>query len=108
MKRSMKAALLSGLVFPGVGQWYERRRGLALLFALPALVAGYVYLNHSLEEANAIAGQILSGAMPLDPAALAARMEAQPTPLAVTLCGVVFVVCWVGSVIEALLRKQRL
>jgi hypothetical protein len=107
MKRSMKAALLSGLVFPGVGQWYQGRRGLALLFALPALVAGYVYLNHSLDEANALAGQILSGTMPLDPAAIEARMEAQPTPLSVTLCAVVFVVCWVGSVIEALMRKER-
>jgi hypothetical protein len=107
MNRSTKAALLSGLVFPGVGQWYERRRGLALLFAVPALVAGYVYLNHSLDEANAIAGQILSGAVALDPAAIAAKLENQPTPLSMTLCGVVFVACWVGSVIEALLRKQR-
>jgi hypothetical protein len=105
MNRSMKAALLSGLVFPGVGQWYQHRRGIALLFALPALVAGYVYLNHSLDEANAIAGQILSGAVALDPAAIAAKLENQPTPLSMTLCGVVFVVCWVGSVLEALVRK---
>jgi len=105
MNRSTKAALLSGLVFPGIGQWYQGRRGLALLFALPALVAGYVYLNHSLDEANAIAGQILSGATALDPAAIEARLESQPTPLSVVLCGVVFLVCWVGSVVEALVRK---
>jgi hypothetical protein len=107
MNRSTKAALLSGLVFPGVGQWYQRRLGVALLFALPALVAGYVYLNHSMDEANALAGQILSGSVALDPAALEAKLENQPTPLSVTLCGVVFLVCWVGSVIEALVRKQR-
>jgi hypothetical protein len=106
MNRSTKAALLSGLVFPGIGQWYLRRLGLALLFALPALVAGYVYLDHSLDEANAIAGQILSGAVALDPAALEAKLESQPTPLSVTLCGVVFLVCWAGSVAEALLRKS--
>ena len=40
MKRSKgAAALLSALVFPGVGQWYLSRRRLALLFAVPALVA---------------------------------------------------------------------
>jgi hypothetical protein len=105
MNRSTKAALLSGLVFPGIGQWYQRRRGLALLFALPALVAAYVYLDHSVDEANAIAGQILSGAVALDPAALEARLEAMPTPPSMTLCGVVFLACWVGSVVEALLRK---
>jgi hypothetical protein len=105
MNRSTKAALLSGLVFPGVGQWFQGRRGMALLFALPALVAGYAYLNHSLDEANALAGQIMSGAVALDPAALEAKLENQPTPLWVTLCGVVFLLCWVGSVIEALRRR---
>lgn len=99
------AALLSALVFPGVGQWYLGRRRLALLFALPALVAGCVYLNFALDEANALTGQLLSGTLPLDPAALAARLEARPTPLSVSLSGWVFALCWVGSVVEAWLRK---
>lgn len=106
MKRSKgAAALLSALVFPGVGQWYLRRRHLALLFAVPALVASLLYLNFALEEANAVAGQLLSGSVPLDPAAIAAKVESQPTSWAVTLSGWVFVVCWVGSVVEALLGK---
>jgi hypothetical protein len=106
MKRSKgAAALLSALVFPGIGQWYLRRRRLALLFAVPALAAGLVYLNFALEEANAVAGQVLSGAVPLDPAAIAARVENQPMSWAVTLSGWVFVACWVGSVLEALLGK---
>jgi hypothetical protein len=99
------AAMLSALVFPGVGQWYLARRRLALLFAVPALVAGYVYLDFALDEANALAGQVLAGSVPLDPAALAAKLEAQPTSWAVTLSGWVFVVCWVGSVAEALFGK---
>jgi hypothetical protein len=101
------AALLSALVFPGVGQWYLGRRRLALLFALPALVAGYVYLDFALDEANALAGQLLSGSMPLDPAALAAKLEGQASPLSVTLSGWVFALCWVGSVVEAWLRKPK-
>ncbi len=100
------AALLSALVFPGVGQWYLRRRRVALLFAAPALVAGYVYLNFALEEANAVAGQVLAGSVRLDPAAIAAQLEAQPMSWAVTLSGWVFVGCWVGSVAEALLRRE--
>lgn len=101
------AALLSALVFPGIGQWYLRRRRLALLFALPALVAGYFYMDYALAEANAVAGQVLSGAVPLDPAAIAARVEGQPAPLSATLSGWVFALCWVGSVIEALLGRAR-
>jgi hypothetical protein len=108
MKRSKGiAALLSALVFPGVGQWYLYRRRLALLFAVPALVAGYIYLDYALVEANAVAGKVLSGAVALDPAAIAAHVEAQPTDWAVTLSGWVFVLCWVGSVLEALLSKPK-
>jgi hypothetical protein len=101
------AAMLSALVFPGIGQWYLSRRRLALLFAVPALVAGYVYLNFALDEANALAGQVLAGSLPLDPAALAAKMEAQPASLAASASGWVFLVCWVGSVAEALLGKTK-
>jgi hypothetical protein len=101
------AALLSALVFPGVGQWYLGRRPLALLFALPALVAGYVYFDFALEEANVLAGQLLAGTMPLDPAALAAKLEGQATPLSVTLSGWVFALCWIGSVLEAWLGKKK-
>jgi hypothetical protein len=108
MKRSKgAAALLSALIFPGIGQWYLGRRRLALLFALPALVAGFVYLDFALEQANAVAGQVLSGAVPLDPAAIAARVEAQPASWIVTLSGWVFVVCWVASVVETLAGKSK-
>ena len=101
------ATLLSALVLPGVGQWYLGRRGLALLFALPALVAGYVYLSFALDQANAVVDQVLGGSMPADPAAIAARIEGQASPLSVTLSGWVFALCWVASVLEAWLGKAK-
>jgi hypothetical protein len=101
------AALLSALVFPGVGQWYLHRRRIALLFAVPALVAGYLYFSFALDQANAVAGQVLSGSVRLDPAAIAAQVEAQPMSWAVTVSGWVFVACWVGSVLEALLGGRK-
>jgi hypothetical protein len=107
MKSKVTAALLSGLVFPGAGQFYLRRRARALLFLLPAAVAGLLYFNYSMGQANALVDQALSGGGALDPAALLARAEAAPTPLSVTISGVVFVVCWVGSVLEALLVKPQ-
>jgi hypothetical protein len=47
----------------------------------------------------------MSGKLGLDPAAIEAGIEAHPTPLATSVSGIVFVVCWVGSVLEALLAK---
>jgi hypothetical protein len=102
------AAVLSALVFPGVGQWYLGERRLALLFALPALVAGYVYLSFDIDQANALIGAVQSGAVRLDPAAIAAQAEAMPTPLPIAVCGWGFLACWVGSVLEALLRKRKM
>lgn len=103
MKSKVKAALLSGLVLPGAGQFYMHRHLRGLLFLVLAVLAGLYYFNHALDQANALAAQVMSGAMPLDPAAIAARAEAAPTPLPVTISGIVFVGCWVGSVLEALL-----
>jgi ABC-type transport system involved in cytochrome c biogenesis permease subunit len=100
MKRKGVAAVLSALVFPGVGQYYMGRRMRALLFLVPAAIAGLVYFNFAMDAANAVVDQVMSGSMPLDPAAIEAKMAALPTPLAVTLSEIVFVACWVGSVAE--------
>lgn len=100
MKRRSVAAVLSALVFPGAGQYYMGRKMRALLFIVPAVVAGLVYFNYAMDQANAVVDQVLSGSA-VDPAALAAKIEAQPTPLRITLCGVVFIACWVGSIVEA-------
>jgi hypothetical protein len=107
LKSKVVAALLSGLVFPGAGQYYMGRRRRALALAVLAAVGGLLYLNYALDQASAVADQVLAGRVALDPAAIAAQIEGRPTPLAVTLGGVVFAVCWVGSVLEALLVRPR-
>jgi len=105
MKSKFVAALLSALVFPGVGQYYMGRRRRALLFAVVAAVGGVLYLMHALDQANALADQVLSGKVALDPAAIEAQIANAPTPLSVTISGVVFLISWIGSVLEALLVK---
>jgi hypothetical protein len=98
-------AILSALVFPGVGQYYLGRRMRALLFLAPALVAAILYFNFALGEANAVADQLLSGKMAADPAAIEAQLASAPTPTSVTLAELVFVACYVGSIVEALVVK---
>jgi hypothetical protein len=105
MKRKGVGVLLSALVFPGVGQLYLGRRGRGLLFLVLAAVAGFIYAGFALDQANALAGQVMSGSVPLDPIAMAAKLDAMPTPWSVTLAGAVFVVCWLGSVLEAWLVR---
>lgn len=103
MKRKSVAAILSALAFPGVGQYYLGRRSRALLFLVPAAIAGVVYFNFAMDSANALVDQVMSGGVALDPAAIAAKLDAQPTPFSALLAEIVFGACWIGSILEALL-----
>lgn len=105
MRRKSVGALLSALVFPGVGQYYLGRRTRALLFLVPALVAAILYFNFALDQANTVADQLLSGKILADPAAIEAQLASAPTPVSVTLAGIVFAVCYVGSIVEALIAR---
>ena len=107
MKRKSVGALLSALVLPGVGQYYLGRRMRALLFLVPAVVAAILYVNFALDQATTMTDQLLSGKIALDPAALEAQLAAQPTPFSVTLAGIVFVVCYAGSIVEALIAQPQ-
>jgi hypothetical protein len=104
MDRSVKAALISALVFPGAGHLFLKRAGRACLFMLPALVALAVFLGEAFEVASTLAGQILAGTLPADPVALAARIEQSgaETPHG-TAAVVVLLVCWVCAAADAYL-----
>jgi hypothetical protein len=103
MRSKSVAAVLSAVAFPGVGQYYLGRRTRALWFLVPAAIAGVLYFNFAMDSANAIVDQVMGGGVGLDPAAIAAKLEAQPTPVSVVLAEIVFGVCWIGSILEAML-----
>ena len=107
MQRSVKAALLSALVFPGAGQLFLKRGARAGLFVLPTLGAIAVFVNDALEQATLIANQILAGTAPLDPVALAARLEQGSGDSALgTAAVIVLVLCWTAAIIDAYLLGQ--
>lgn len=104
MHRSVKAALLSALVFPGAGQVFLKRGARACLFVLPTLSAIAVFVNDALKQATLIANEILAGTAPVDPVALAARLEQGGGDSALgTAAAIVLVVCWIGSIVDAYL-----
>ncbi|MBC7453863.1 MAG: hypothetical protein H7335_09175 [Massilia sp.] len=107
MHRSVKATLLSALVFPGAGQWFLKRGARACLFVLPTIAAIAVFVNEALEQATLIANQILAGTAPVDPVTLAARLEQGSGDSALgTAAAIVLVVCWIGSIIDAYLLAR--
>ncbi|MDQ2823453.1 MAG: hypothetical protein M3Y65_24265 [Pseudomonadota bacterium] len=108
MSRSINALLLSVLVFPGAGHVYLKRTSRALVFVVPTLVATIYFGMDLFDRASAIANEIMSGAMELDPVAMAARVQpAGPTPFLVSLSIYVIVACWIGAAIDAWLLARR-
>ncbi|MCE5266033.1 MAG: hypothetical protein LLG97_21190 [Deltaproteobacteria bacterium] len=103
MSKAIKAALLSALVFPGLGQMYLKRYVRGLIPMVVILIGLGVWITdatlRALQELDRI--QIQGGF--INPNAVAARMAASSpsgewySPLILPL----IVICWLYSVIDA-------
>jgi hypothetical protein len=104
MKNSMKGALLSGLVFPGLGQIALKRywRGFALMLAVMAGL--YIMIVTALQQAYIILDRIeAEGGMPDSDTisqAAAQAAAASDSPL-ITAVSVLIIVCWIVGIVDA-------
>jgi TM2 domain-containing membrane protein YozV len=103
MKSATKAALLSGLVFPGVGQMYLKRFGRGLLFMIPVLL-GLVLIvamatagaMESLRAIQAQGGQVDSNTL-----TALAQSHAKDTTGSFQAILWVMIFCWLFAIIDA-------
>ncbi len=108
MDRSVKAAVLSGLVFPGIGQLFLKRPLRALLFLAPALLATVYFSSAVLEPVFAIANEISTGKMAFDPFLIQQRVEDSKIDTGMmNMAALVMVVTWVASTIDAWLLGRE-
>lgn len=104
MKKSTKAALLSGLVFPGIGHMVlkQYRRGAVLAFA--ALIASSVIFTVALQHALAIVDRINSGDIPVDSGSIVEMVASSSNGADSTLANIsVFVLgaCWLFGIVDS-------
>ncbi|NHZ91323.1 hypothetical protein F2P45_20220 [Massilia sp. CCM 8733] len=110
MDRSVVALLLSGLVFPGTGQFYLGRRARACLFILPTLAAAIYFFKQVLDSASLMVDDVLRGALPADPVLIAERLHQQgetASPM-MNLAAAVMLVCWLASALDAWLLGRAM
>lgn len=110
MKASTKAALISALIFPGLGHLaLQPRRGKrGLLFLLPAAAAVLYLLRTVLQLADRLLEELNSGVLPFDPIAIAERIHTSGIDNPATnLASLVCAVCWVGAIADALWLGRR-
>lgn len=110
MDRSVVALLLSGLVFPGAGQYYLRRRLRACLFIVPTLVAAAYFFKQVMDTAAPMVDEILRGALAADPLLIAERLHQQgdvASPM-MNVAATTMLVCWLLSVADAWLLGRAI
>lgn len=107
MKKSLKAVLLSGLVFPGTGQLYlgQRRRGWALIFSV-LLIFVYIVIHMTVQAYREIAAAAAQG-FAIDMTALQTSVAASSDT--VTTAGLaLLILIWLAAIIDAYMAGERL
>jgi len=104
MKRSLKAALLSGLIFPGIGHIFLQKyfRGAVLVLLSLAALSGIVATAY--QHALPIVDQILNGDIPMESRAIAqaAADSASATDSMVETAKAIFLVaCWLTGIVDS-------
>ena len=107
MKKSVKAALLSGLVFPGTGQVYlgQRRRGWAVIVSV-ILIFACVVIHITVHAYREIAAAAAKGVV-IDITAIQKSVAAS-SDLATTAALVLLVLLWLGAILDAYIAGERL
>ena len=104
MKRSSKAALLSGLIFPGIGHFFLREylRGSALVVL--SLAALSVVVTSAYQHALLVVDQIVSGDVSMEAGAIAQAVSNSTTAtdsLIENAAVIVLVACWLAGILDS-------
>jgi hypothetical protein len=103
MKKSIKAALLSGLVLPGAG-YFALKRPLRGVVVLVLSTASLVYLiNSAMQQAALLMDKAMSGDMPLDAAGIEKMISATPAGASEMLGNIatfLLIACWLFSIVD--------
>jgi hypothetical protein len=103
MKRSTKAALISGLVFPGLGHFFLRRYLVGLVLLCLAVGATYTIVDTVVETALEVVEEIENGSMAIDSASISQLVEqrSQQAEQSTDMAVWVLMVSWLIGVIDS-------
>lgn len=103
MSKDVKAALLSGLVFPGLGHFYLKHQARGALLAVAAAAALYVLLSNIMARAEQIAAQIQRGEIAPDIATISQAVSSQAggDDTLLSIAAIALPVVWLLGIIDA-------
>ncbi|MDF1577122.1 MAG: hypothetical protein RQ753_04955 [Desulfurivibrionaceae bacterium] len=104
MRKSVKAALLSGLVFPGFGHFYLKRFITGALLLLTTLASLYLIITVVVERAMEIAARIVTGEVSPDVAVISemlAKQAESPEARIANLASIVLLAVWLIGIFDS-------
>ena len=104
MKKSTKAALLSGLVFPGLGHLVSRSYYRAGALVLGSAVAMYVVVSITVRQAMAVVDRILNGELDIASSNITELAVATLDPVESQTASYalwIFLLLWLVAIIDA-------
>jgi len=104
MTKSNKAALLSALVFPGVGHFFLKKYISATVLAGAAFGGIYYLLATMVERALQITAKIQTGEIPINVTGITELVSKQSTGAEAQLQNIataVFTICWLIGIIDS-------
>ena len=104
MRKSTKAALLSGLIFPGIGHMVLKQRLRGSILMLFSVIALSLIVKVAVERAMAVVDSMTSGEIPVDPGAItelaASSLSSSDNSLA-SYSLMVLGACWLFGIIDS-------
>jgi len=103
MKTATKAALLSGLVFPGVGQMYLKRVRRGLFFMIPVLIGIAIIVAIAVSGAMESLRVLQAQGGPMDKGTITAIAQSHVKESVGYLRALFLVIlfCWITAIIDA-------
>lgn len=104
MKKSTKAALMSALLFPGMGHIYLKKYVPGVSLICISLYAFYFYASKSIEKAFELTEKIRSGVIPLNVTGITEMVEQNTTAAEAHLLNIAttaLVICWLVGIIDS-------
>lgn len=104
MKKSTKAALLSGLLFPGIGHLALKEYLRASILIVAAMAAVYVLTTAAVDQAMTVVDRIKSGEVALDSQAISEAITASTAESdnrAANASLFIFGACWLFGIVDS-------
>ncbi len=104
MSHSIKAALLSALVFPGAGHLFLKKYISAIALSSAAFSVAYFLTTTMIERAMQITEKIQSGQIPLDVTSINELVSAQSNGAdgqALNIATIVFIIIWLVGIMDS-------